>query len=166
MARTVLFGTPVSPGIAIGVIRLMHDVRLTEERRISPRQVAAEVQALCAAASDVRADLQDAMRNVPEDLAEYREVIAAQMELVRDPKLLDSACARIRKELICAPWALDRTVEELCDVFRGMDDPYLRDRAQDIRAVGLRLRERLAGALPRRNSTGPSVLGRRGSFPG
>lgn len=158
MARAVLFGTPVSPGIAIGAIRLMHDVRLADERRISPREAAAEVQTLCAAAAGVRADLQEAMRNVPEDLAEYREVIAAQMELVRDPKLLDSACARIRKELICAPWALDRTVEDLCDVFRGMDDPYLRDRAQDIRAVGLRLRERLAGTRPRRNSGGPSVL--------
>lgn len=158
MARAVLFGTPVSPGIAIGVIRLMHDVRLADERRISPREAAAEVQTLCDAAAGVRADLQETMRNVPEDLAEYREVIAAQMELVRDPKLLDSACARIRKELICAPWALDRTVEDLCDVFRGMDDPYLRDRAQDIRAVGLRLRERLAGTRPRRNAEGPSVL--------
>lgn len=158
MARAVLFGTPVSPGIAIGAIRLMHGVRLADERHIGPREAAAEVQALCDAAAGVRADLQETMRNVPEDLAEYREVIAAQMELVRDPKLLDSACARIRKELICAPWALDRTVEDLCDVFRGMDDPYLRDRAQDIRAVGLRLRERLAGTRHRRNSGTPGVL--------
>ncbi|WP_165069309.1 phosphoenolpyruvate--protein phosphotransferase [Desulfovibrio sp. ZJ200] len=158
MARAVLFGTPVSPGIAIGAIRLMHGVRLADERHIGPGEAAAEAQALCDAAAGVRADLQKTMRNVPEDLAEYREVIAAQMELVRDPKLLDSACARIRKELLCAPWALDRTVEDLCDVFRGMDDPYLRDRAQDIRAVGLRLRERLAGTRRRRNSGAPGVL--------
>ncbi len=158
MARAVLFGTPVSPGIAIGAIRLMHGVRLADERHIGPREAAAEAQALCDAAAGVRADLQETMRNVPEDLAEYREVIAAQMELVRDPKLLDSACARIRKELLCAPWALDRTVEDLCEVFRGMDDPYLRDRAQDIRAAGLRLRERLAGIRRRRNSGAPGVL--------
>ena len=36
MARAVLFGTPVSPGIAIGSIRFMHDTRPSDKRRIGP----------------------------------------------------------------------------------------------------------------------------------
>ena len=42
MARAVLFGTPVSPGIAIGRVRFMHKLRQDEERRITPAEVAAE----------------------------------------------------------------------------------------------------------------------------
>ncbi len=158
MARAVLFGTPVSPGIAIGSIRFMHDTRPSDKRRIGPDEIATEQEALRSAAASVRAALETTMRGVPEELAEYRDVIAAQMELARDPKLLDAALARIEHKQICASWALDHTVEELCTLFRGMDDPYLRDRAQDIRAVGLRLRECLAGAKPRRGGNGPSLL--------
>lgn len=143
MARAVLFGTPVSPGIAIGRVRFMHKLQQDEERRITPSEVEAEQAAMRLAAEDVRASLQATMENVPEDLAEYRDVIAAQMEMARDAKLLNATLTRIEQKLIAAPWALRLTVEELCALFRGMDDPYLRDRAQDIRAVGLRLRERL-----------------------
>lgn len=158
MARAILFGTPVSPGICIGSIRFMHDTRISEERRIGLDEVETEQDALRAAAASVRAALEKTMRNVPEDLAEYRDVIAAQMELARDPKLLDAALTRIEHKKICASWALSHTVEELCALFRGMDDPYLRDRAQDIRAVGLRLRECLAGAQHGKAAAGPSVL--------
>lgn len=144
MARAVLFGTPVSPGVAIGRVRFMHKTRQDDERRITAAEVAAEQETLRAAAESVRASLAATMENVPEDLSEYRDVIAAQMEMARDPKLLKAALARIESNLVCASWALKLTVDELCALFRSMDDAYLRDRAQDIRAVGLRLREHLA----------------------
>ena len=79
MARAVLFGTPVSPGIAIGRVRFMHKLWQDEERRITPAEVEAEQAALRLAAENVRVSLQKTMDNVPEDLAEYREIIAAQM---------------------------------------------------------------------------------------
>ena len=40
MARAVLFGTPVSPGIAIGRVRFMHKARQDDERRITAAEVA------------------------------------------------------------------------------------------------------------------------------
>ena len=146
MARALLSGTAVSPGYAIGRVHLLHVAGMIEKRRIAPRQVARERRRLRAASEAVREALREAMGKVPDDLAEYREVIAAQMELARDPKLLESAEKKIESDLICASWALDETVNQLCALFAKMEDPYLRDRAQDIRAVGLRLRERLQGA--------------------
>jgi len=119
----------------------MHKARQDDERRITAAEVAAEQETLRAAAESVRASLAATMENVPEDLSEYRDVIAAQMEMARDPKLLKATLARIEHNLVCAAWALKLTVDELCALFRSMDDAYLRDRAQDIRAVGLRLRE-------------------------
>ena len=97
MARSLLFGTSVSPGIAIGVLRFAHNVQTVEMRRISPSEVEGEQEQLRAAVTHVRAALQEAMAKVPEDLAEYREVIAAQIELARDPKLVGSALACIEK---------------------------------------------------------------------
>ncbi|MEG6502610.1 phosphoenolpyruvate-utilizing N-terminal domain-containing protein, partial [Desulfovibrio sp. 1214_IL3152] len=104
MARAVLFGTPVSPGIAIGRARFMHKLRQDEERPITPAEIPAEQEALRAAAASVRASLQTTMDNVPEDLAEYRDVIAAQMEMARDAKLLNAALSRIEHKRIAAPW--------------------------------------------------------------
>ncbi|WP_299393537.1 phosphoenolpyruvate--protein phosphotransferase [uncultured Desulfovibrio sp.] len=146
MARALLYGTAVSPGYAIGRVHLLHVAGMIEKRRIAPRQAAREQQRLRAASEAVREALREAMGKVPEELAEYREVIAAQMELARDPKLLESAARKIESDLICASWALDETINQLCALFDKMEDPYLRDRAQDIRAVGLRLRESLQGA--------------------
>ena len=146
MARALLYGTAVSPGYAIGRVHLLHVAGMVEKRRIAPRQAEREQQRLRAASEAVREALREAMGKVPEDLAEYREVIAAQMELARDPKLLESAAKRIESDLICASWALDETINQLCALFDKMEDPYLRDRAQDIRAVGLRLRESLQGS--------------------
>ncbi|MBQ9451707.1 MAG: phosphoenolpyruvate--protein phosphotransferase [Desulfovibrio sp.] len=143
MARAIFIGTPVSPGIAIGKLRRAHRTVQDEERSITPQEVAFEQEALRNAAEHVRAALAATVDNVPEDLAEYGDVIAAQMEIARDPKLINAALTRISHKLICASWALKLTVDELCMLFRSMDDPYLRDRAQDIRAVGLRLREYL-----------------------
>jgi phosphotransferase system enzyme I (PtsI) len=44
-----------------------------------------------------------------------------------------------------AVWALEKTAESLCAAFRAMDDPYLRDRVQDIRAVIDRMQSCLYG---------------------
>ena len=58
MARSLLFGTSVSPGIAIGVLRFAHNVQTVEMRRISPREVEGEQEQLRAAVTNVRAALQ------------------------------------------------------------------------------------------------------------
>ena len=53
MARSLLFGTSVSPGIAIGVLRFAHNVQTVEMRRISPREVEGEQEQLRAAVTNL-----------------------------------------------------------------------------------------------------------------
>lgn len=141
MARAMLFGLSISPGIAIGPVHLLHSQDISRKRRITGAEIGQEQEMLRFAASRVRATLEQTIQKVPHDLAEYREVIAAQMEMARDPKLLDASLARIEHKKISASWALSQTIEELCALFEEMDDPYLRDRSQDIRTVGLRMRD-------------------------
>lgn len=145
MARIILRGLPVSPGIAIAELILFRDAHSYEKRRIVADDVEAEIEALEHASAQVCACLQKTMRSIPENLTEYKDIISAQMELARDEKIIGGAKARIRHRMICASWALSETVAELCSLFQNMPDPYLRDRAQDIRLMGQSIGDFLGG---------------------
>lgn len=145
MARAILFGTSVAPGISIGKLLFSQHAGKVEERFITPETTEQEVELLKNAAAAVRDDLGQTRDTLPPDKSEHRDIINTHMMICQDPRLLKEAEERIRTQRLCAPWALLKTVEALCAAFRDIDDPYLRDRAQDIRAVGLRLQCRLAG---------------------
>lgn len=158
MARAHLFGTPVSPGIAIGTIRFLHVEPVPEMRRILPSEVEAEKKRLLDAMESVREDLKTAMGKVPADMQEYREIIAAQVEMTRDPKLVNSTCQLVEKEHVGAAWALNNVVNQLVEVFRSIDDPYLKDRAQDVRVVGMRILNHLSGTTREEASPGANLI--------
>lgn len=157
MARAILYGTSVSPGIAIGKVSLMHSPHGIEERFVLPAETESEVNSLTRAAANVRDDLARARDAVPTELAEHRDVISSHMLICQDPKLLKGATGHIREHSMCAAWALNTMVESLCATFKAMDDPYLRDRAQDIRAVGLRIQARLSGTIESPQWEGPRI---------
>ncbi len=75
MARLILWGNAISPGIAIGPLRLKQSIRLLEKRRIVAEDVTKEEEALVRAAEQVRSALGAAVREVPETLQEYREIM-------------------------------------------------------------------------------------------
>ncbi len=145
MDRAHLFGTPVSPGIAIGTVRFLHMEPVSEMRRILPSEVESEKARFLAAIESVREDLNAAVEKVPEHLREYREIIAAQAEMTRDPKIANSTCKLIENEHYGASYALNQVMTELVEAFRSIDDPYLRDRAQDVRVVCMRVLDHLSG---------------------
>ncbi len=146
MARAHLYGTPVSPGIALGTVHFLHTDPVPEKRRILAAEVEQEQEKLQAALQAVSEDLDKACKKVPEDMQEYREIIAVQKDMTRDPRLVESTGKLIAEDLVNASWALSQVVQQLCNIFREMQDPYLQDRAQDIRAVGLRILEKLSGS--------------------
>lgn len=158
MARTILEGIPVSPGIAIAPLKMTGDAWLYEKRRIDPEEVEKETAALMAASAEVCRRLEATIAGIPENLAEYMDIISAQIELARDPRLLRNAAARISHLKICAAWALADTVEELAGLFNGMDDTYMRDRAQDIINMGEALAKELGGGERCRKSAENAIL--------
>jgi phosphotransferase system enzyme I (PtsI) len=140
VARLVLSGIPVSPGIAIGRAGRMQRPSLRMARMSIPAAaVEAEVSRLYEAARTVRDELARARESVPSELPEQKEIIASHMLICQDPKLLQGAAEHIRERHMSAVWALEKTGESLCAAFRAIDDPYLRDRVQDIRTVAGRI---------------------------
>ncbi len=155
MARKVIRGVPVSPGIAIGEIQILPDAILYEKRHISSSEVENEIEAIKNASATVCGSLEETSANIPPNLSEYHDVIAAQTELARDARILDGAIARVRHKKICAAWALSETIEELASLFKSMADPYLSERAQDIKLIGKCLGSALGGcAAATRNDLG------------
>lgn len=145
MARAIIVGTPVSPGIAIGPLLVLRGAYLHEKRSVAPGDVAAEIDALKRASEKVCANLREAIGECEGNVAEYADILSAQMELARDPKIIEGAAARIERRKICAAWALAETADELCEVFKSLENPYLNDRAQDIKTIGQLIGEALAG---------------------
>ena len=146
MARLILSGIPVSPGIAIGKTGHMQRPALRRARMsIGADAVETELNRLYEAAREVRDELARTRESVPGELSEQKDVIASHMLICQDPKLLQGAAAYIRERHMSAVRALEKTGESLCAAFRAMDDPYLRDRVQDIRTVIGRMQSCLYG---------------------
>jgi len=149
MARIILYGICVSPGIAIGRVRLDSAAHGIEERFVFFGEEDKEIEKLINAITSVKNDLIKARDAVSTELAEYRDVINSHTLICQDPKLIDSAVNNIREHRMCASWALNEVVESICDTFKKMEDPYLRDRVQDIRYVGFRIQRRLNTGVDR-----------------
>lgn len=148
MARVTLQGIPISPGIAIGPLQLLPEARIHEQRLIAENEINAELEALNEASRKACASLEETVKNIPASLQEYGEIVASQLELARDPRILKGARARIRHKKICAAWAIAETIAELAALFQDMDDPYLKDRAHDIYTIGKCLADALNGVAP------------------
>ena len=159
-----LTGIGVSPGVAVG--RAVVLTQRTEVMRfpIPPDRVEREIASLHRAQAASRQQLQDI--RVKLDRGHGSEMAAlfdAQLLMLDDPLLVGRAEEIVRVERVNAAWAVHRANEELCRVFMSMEDPYLRERENDVADVAGRLRLNLRhGAQGPRELLsqidGPSVL--------
>lgn len=125
-----------SSGIAVAPLFVYAPADLTPNRQ-HVDNTAKEHARIDAAVAEALADLTP--------LAEENEIFAAHAELVQDPELLDAISAAIDDNQADAEWALSDSIEAFCEVFKRMDDAYMRERGADIRDVGDRLMRALKG---------------------
>ncbi|GFM32829.1 phosphoenolpyruvate--protein phosphotransferase [Desulfovibrio subterraneus] len=147
MAREILHGVAVSAGISIGKAFFIN----RQSRRHIPREtipaskVDYEIDRLTAASNMVRDEFEAARAKVPEELREHGAIIDSHLMICQDPKLMLAAATRIRDRGITAEWALEQSVETIAAAFSAIDDPYIRERIQDVRVVAERIMQRLLG---------------------
>ena len=159
-----LTGIGVSPGVVVG--RAVILTQRTEVMRfpIPPDRVEREVEALRRARDQSKQQLDDIRQRVALGPAsELAALFDAQLLMLDDQMLIGRAEAIIRTERVNAAWAVHRAYEELYQVFSAMEDPYLRERENDVADVAGRLRMNLRhGARGPRELLsqldGPSVL--------
>ena len=149
-----LTGIGVSGGVAVG--RAVILTQRTEVMRfpIPPDRVDREVQALHAARDQSRQQLQDISVRVAQGPgSELAALFDAQILMLDDEMLIGQAEKIIRTERVNAAWAVHRAYEGLFELFSTMEDPYLRERENDVADVAGRLRMNL-----RHGARGPREL--------
>lgn len=137
---SILEGLAGAPGVGIGTAFVMYppaDLDAVPDRK--PANVEAEIITLKAAVATVQAEIQVLGERVGTHLrAEERALFDAYSLMLNSETLLNALVERIR----AGNWAsgsLRETINEQASVFEQMDEPYLRERAQDIRDLGRRI---------------------------
>jgi phosphotransferase system, enzyme I, PtsP len=139
-----LRGLPGAPGVAIGkaVAVLPHaDIESIPDRAID--DVKAEQKRFLDAVTAVRGEIHEMVENMSTVLPAADSVLFdAYLMMLDSDSLIDGVIEGIR-EGNWAPGALRETFREHITAFDEMDDPYLRERAEDVRDLGRRILNQL-----------------------
>jgi len=152
LVNQTLKGIGVSSGITMGRVRLIdRDKVAITKRSISPRQVEREVSRIKSAVQGAIDQLNQIKDSIPDDdVKKHAFIIDAHILILQDPFFANSVIDVIRGEHINAEWALDVVVSRFLASFDKVEDPYLRERGQDIRYIYERLaRILVVGKKPR-----------------
>jgi len=144
-----LHGVGVSRGIVIGRALTLDVGHAEVVHRVVPlgeRQ--AEQQRFLRALGQVRDEFEHLKLHVPTDApAELGSLLEVHALLLTDPHIAHDPLKLITERGMNAEWALSEIVDKLVAQFEAMDDPYLRERKNDILQVAGRLQKALSGSV-------------------
>ena len=142
---------PASPGIAIGPVRRLSAAPAEPG---APEQVAVEPAAdwrrIVEAVATARREIERARAVTARDVgAAQASIFDAHLSLLADAEMLADVKARLATGLgAAAAWS--GCLAEVEAQWAGLPDPYLRERAADVRAVGEQVLRALTGQTARR----------------
>ncbi len=148
MASFTLHGIPVSRGIAIGRAHLLRPAARDVKHYLVPEErLEAEVDRLSSAIERVNEELRILRRDLPMDApTELAAFIDVHALILADPIISEEPLRMIRSRHYNAEWALLSQIDALSAQFDEIEDPYLRERKNDIRQVGERVLKVLTGS--------------------
>jgi phosphotransferase system enzyme I (PtsI) len=148
--KTVSFtmhGIGVSGGIAIGQAHLFAGMSAEANHyEITAADVTREQRRYDRAVKEVRDELKELAESVRHSTsAELAPFVKVHLMLLDDDAFTEAPREIIREQHCNAEWALRMQLDELMAQFSDIEDPYLREREDDVRQVA----ERVLGALGR-----------------
>ena len=144
-----LHGKSVFNGITIGPLALFH--RNTISTAVRPiDDVEAEVARFQKAREEAQSQLADLYQKAIEKVGEEQAaVFEVHQMMLEDDDYIDSIETMIRDEKLNAEAAVERTAQQFADMFRNMEDAYMKERAADVLDISRRVEQQLCG--------GPSI---------
>lgn len=138
----------MSGGIAIGPARPLAARLIILDRSVPPSEVGHEEQRLDTGVAHADQALAAVSGNLREERrGEAHDIVEVQRLLLRSPELVQGARTLIRAERLSAESAVRRVIDELATTFERTDDRYLKERGDDVVAVGDRLLRTLLGVI-------------------
>lgn len=143
----VFKGIPVSPGIAIGRVFVLDDVRARVSRRtVAQEHVARELDRFEKAFTTARDELAVLSREAEERLGpEAAKIFSFHQMLLADKKLTTPILHRINTERVIAEFAVQEQFKVLADMFAAMRDESFRTKVDDVWDLERRLLRHLIG---------------------
>jgi phosphotransferase system enzyme I (PtsI) len=141
----IVKGIEASPGIAIGKVFLYQEQDLVID---SKRKCDAdcEKERLLNGREKSKEQLLKIREKTAQKLGEDKAAIFdGHITLLEDEDLFDEVVDIIEDEKICAEAALQRGIDDYCDMLANLEDEYLRERAADLRDIGKRWLYNVAG---------------------
>jgi phosphotransferase system enzyme I (PtsI) len=143
----VFHGTPVSGGVARGVVRVIGG-RFEEPRfrLIAKDKVEEELAAFEDALQTTRKELEGLIRRLDAETdKQSREIIEMHLMVLDDGLINDQVKKLVSEQRMCAEFAYYRVAKDCMDSFARIPDAYLRERALDIKDVAQRVLQHLTG---------------------
>ena len=133
-ASFTLQGAGVSGGIAIGHAHLVSTARLeVAHYEIPSQEIDAEIARFDRAIAQVEGELSALQANMPPGAPlEMKAILNLHAMLLKDSALSAVPRELIRSRRCNAEWALTQQLDYLVSQFEEMEDPYLRERKQDV----------------------------------
>ncbi len=137
----VLKGIGVSSGITHGRVRLLERGKIPiNKRAIKEEHKDKEILKFKNAIKHAVEELRSVKNSMHDDeMRKHSFIIDAHILILQDEFFSNSVISTIQKEKINAEWALDVAVSNFLTSFEKVDDPYLRERGQDIKYIYDRL---------------------------
>ncbi|HMJ56317.1 MAG TPA: phosphoenolpyruvate--protein phosphotransferase [Polyangiaceae bacterium] len=159
----ILKGIAGSHGLAIGPSIIIGALSHSFVRRtVKPREVDTELARFTEAVSRAQEGIRIVVEKVKSGHARAEtSILEAYVQMLGDELVAEGVERNIRINRQNAEWAVSNTIQELCDRFEDMEDPYLVERRHDVAFVGERIIRALSGSdrvatLPK--LTRPSVV--------
>ncbi|SEB06822.1 phosphotransferase system, enzyme I, PtsI [Thalassobacillus cyri] len=138
-------GIAASSGIAIAKVYRLEAPDLSYEKtKIDVPEN--EVKRLHEALDISKSELEKIKEHTKNSLGdEHAEIFSAHLLVLSDPELIQPIEDKIKSENVNAEAALDETANMFIDMFKNMDNEYMRERAADIQDVTKRVMAHLLG---------------------
>lgn len=140
-AANTFVGVPSAPGVAIGRVAVIYQQSdLSGVPMIETDNVQAELERFNNALVRVRFDLQDLSQQLEHRLGEEeRALFDVYLGMLTNQALGGEISNKIINEHLEARSAVAAVILEHVNTFESMEDSYLRERAADVRDLGLRV---------------------------
>lgn len=163
-ADRILKGKGVSSGIAIGKVYLLERGRVqVPKHSLKEEQIDREIGKFHQAMKKAVEELNRIKQSIPDDeIRQHAFIIDAHILMLQDEFFRNEVIETIRRQRINAEWALDIVVFKYLSSFEKVEDPYLRERGQDLNHIHQRLLRIMIGkevsTTSNRNIRGKAII--------
>jgi phosphotransferase system enzyme I (PtsI) len=154
-----MMGIGVSPGIAIGKAFVIQkkEAALTGTLLNTPAEIQAAIERFDLAISNAIIEV-EVIKNNPSLSNDDIAILETQIELLSDPEIRDGAVEKIEAEHKNPNDALLEVITGFVQVFKSMDDEYMRARAADVQDIGNRILKNLNGQRSGNHAFEPDTI--------